>query len=56
MTDSTRSPAAGGCLIAIAVMLGVAVGLVFGQPTIGFLAGLALGVFAAIGVWWIDRR
>ncbi|HEU4959944.1 MAG TPA: hypothetical protein VFT56_06010 [Sphingomonas sp.] len=56
MNPPPRSPAAGGCLTAIAVMLGVIVGLIFGQPTIGFLAGLAIGVVAAVMVWWVDRR
>jgi hypothetical protein len=56
MDNPNRSPAAGGCLTAIALMLGVSIGLALGQPTIGFLAGLAVGVVAAIVVWWIDRR
>ncbi len=56
-TDPPKPPsAAGGCLIAIAVLAGVDVGLAVHQPTIGFLAGLALGVAAAITVWIRDRR
>ncbi|MGN6268372.1 MAG: hypothetical protein ACTHM0_00585 [Sphingomonas sp.] len=56
MADPTRSPAAGGCLIAIAVMAGVVVGLFVHQPTIGFLGGLAVGIAAAVAVWLVDRR
>jgi hypothetical protein len=56
MTEPDRSTAGGGCLIAVAVLAGVVIGLALHQPTIGFLAGLALGVAAAIWVWLIDRR
>ena len=56
MTDPNRSTAAGGCLIALAVLIGVVAGLFAHQPTIGFLIGLAGGVIAAIAVWLIDRR
>ena len=44
MTEPDRSTAGGGCLIAVAVLAGVVIGLALHQPTIGFLAGLALGV------------
>jgi hypothetical protein len=56
MSDSDRSTAGGGCLIALAVLAGVVIGLFMHQPTIGFLAGLALGVAAAVAVWLVDRR
>jgi len=56
MSDSDRSTAGGGCLIALAVLAGVVVGLFAHQPTIGFLVGLALGVAAAVAVWLVDRR
>jgi len=56
MTDPTRSTAGGGCLIAFAVLAGVAIGLFLHQPTIGFLGGLAVGVAAAIAVWLVDKR
>jgi hypothetical protein len=56
MTEPDRSTAGGGCLIAVAVLAGVVIGLALHQPTIGFLAGLGLGVVAAIWVWLIDRR
>jgi len=56
MTSSDRSTAAGGCLIALAVLIGVVAGLFAHQPTIGFLVGLAGGVLAAVAVWLVDRR
>lgn len=52
-----RQPsAAGGLLIAAGALGGAAVGFVYGQATPGFLAGLAIGVVAAIVVWLIDSR
>ena len=57
MADSnSSSPAAGGMLIAVAVMAGSIIGLVYNQPTIGFLVGGGIGIAAAIAVWLIDRR
>lgn len=56
MTDPKSSTAGGGCLIAIAVLAGVIIGLFVHQPTIGFLGGLAVGVAAAVAVWLSDRK
>lgn len=41
----------GGAPLAALILLGTLVGLVFGQPSIGILAGLALGVIVAIAIW-----
>lgn len=49
-------PQAGGFLIAVAVMAGTIVGGLLGQPSIGLLAGLALGSAAAVALWLVDRR
>jgi len=55
MTDPTssggKSPMGGGAPLAALILLGTLVGLVFGQPSIGILAGLALGVVVAIAIW-----
>lgn len=48
--------AAGGLLIAAGAMGGAAIGFLYGQATPGFLAGLAVGVVAAIIVWQVDSR
>ncbi|RIA37637.1 hypothetical protein DFR49_3524 [Hephaestia caeni] len=56
MAGSSKSPVAGGALIALAVIIGVTVGLVVGQPTQGFLVGTAIGIGMAVAVWLIDRR
>ncbi len=55
MAAPTPSPHAGGALIAGAVILGAIVGVVLGQPTIGTLAGTALGIAGALLVWLRDR-
>ncbi|MGK6322247.1 hypothetical protein ACMGDM_04100 [Sphingomonas sp. DT-51] len=55
MAPSPRSPLAGGFPIAALILGGTILGLVAGQPTIGFLAGLALGVAIALWLWWRDR-
>jgi hypothetical protein len=52
---STRSPSAGGFPIAIGVIGGTIIGLATGQPTIGFLAGLAVGVAVAVAIWLRSR-
>ena len=46
----------GGCLLAFSVVAGAAVGPASGQPSIGFLAGSALGLVLVIAVFLLDRR
>jgi len=55
MADTPPS-AAGGVLIALCSIGGAVVGLLQGQVTIGFLAGLVLGSLGAIAIWLRDRR
>jgi len=50
------SGTAGGVFIAILALLGVFIGGFQGQPTIGLLAGLALGGVIALAMWWKQRR
>ena len=52
----TKSPRAGGALLAAAILIGVLAGSVAGESSIGFLAGLAIGLVLMGGVWLIDRR
>jgi uncharacterized membrane protein (UPF0136 family) len=49
-------PQAGGFIIAVAIVAGTIIGGLNGQPSIGLLAGLGLGVVAALAVWLVDRR
>ncbi|MDF7774971.1 hypothetical protein P1X14_06925 [Sphingomonas sp. AOB5] len=58
MTSPTpsRTPMAGGFLIASGIFIGVIGGAFANQVTIGFLAGLAGGLVAATALWLIDRQ
>ncbi|MFG6283117.1 MULTISPECIES: hypothetical protein [Bacteria] len=55
MADTPPS-AAGGILIALCSIGGTVIGLMQGQVTIGFLAGLAIGAAGAVAVWLRDRQ
>lgn len=48
-------PQAGGFILAVAILAGTIVGGLKGQPSIGLLVGLGLGVLVALAVWWRDR-
>ncbi len=54
--DPRRSSAAGGSLLAFAIVTGAAVGVAMGQPTIGAIAGLAAGLLLVLIVWLAGRR
>jgi hypothetical protein len=45
---------AGGCFIAIFLMLGFLYGLSIRNPLKGVLIGLGVGIVVAIAVWLID--
>lgn len=46
----------GGFLIFAGLVVGPIVGMMFGETSIGLVAGLAIGIVAAIGVAIADRR
>ena len=46
----------GGIFIALGVLIGFVVGIVKGQPTIGVLAGTALGIAATLILWLVQTR
>jgi uncharacterized membrane protein len=54
----TKPPAsrAAGFFIAAAVIVGAIVGVAVGQPSMGVLAGAAIGVLIALALWLQDRR
>lgn len=57
MKRTSSSPMAGGFAIAILSIVGaVGGGVFFGQPSIGFLYGVGLGVLIALTIWLTDRR
>ena len=49
-------PRAGGALLAVSILIGAVAGAYMRQPSIGFVAGLGVGLFLLIAVWLIDRR
>lgn len=49
-------PMGGGILIAAGLVLGPIIGMMFGETSIGLVAGLVLGVLAAIALTIADRR
>lgn len=51
-----RSPQAGGFLLVTAIFVGTGIGVARGQPSLGFVYGLAAGLALALLVWLLDRR
>ena len=60
MSDSSPPPPpprrAGGALLAAGILGGVVIGSLLGQPSIGFLAGLGIGLAALALIWAGDRK
>ncbi len=60
--DAPNKPArrgrgmAGGSLLAISMVVGAVAGTLYRQPSIGFLAGLGVGLLFVLLVWLLDRR
>jgi hypothetical protein len=52
---SSRSPMAGGFLLAVSLLAGTILGAGRGQASIGFVAGLGVGLVLLLAVWLIDR-
>ncbi|MEP2101525.1 MAG: hypothetical protein ABJP02_02730 [Parasphingorhabdus sp.] len=60
MTDDqnpkgSTNKSGGGFFLAAGCILGAIVGGLLGQPSIGFLAGLATGALIATAIWYFDR-
>jgi Na+/proline symporter len=56
-TPQPRSNAmAGGFFIAAGMLGGAVAGVIFKQPSIGMVAGLAFGIIVAVIIWAIDRK
>lgn len=56
MTEPQHRPRmAGGIFLAIGTIGGVVIGASLGEPSLGFLAGLAIGIAAALLVWLGQR-
>jgi predicted lipid-binding transport protein (Tim44 family) len=53
---NSRFPRAGGALLAGSILGGVLIGAFAGETSIGFLAGLAVGLVLLAAVWLRERR
>ena len=47
---------AGGFFIFIGLILGSIIGIIYDQPSIGMVGGMALGGIIATAIWLRDRR
>jgi hypothetical protein len=56
MDGPSRTPMAGGFLLALSILVGVFIGVIERQASIGFLAGLGVGLVLLGLVWLMDRR
>ena len=54
-TSPSRTPMAGGFLLALSVIAGVVIGMVKGQPSLGVVIGAGVGIALAAAVWLADR-
>lgn len=55
MKRQQRQTSAGGFFVAMLTIGGAVIGGLLGQPSIGLLSGLALGVAIALVIWWRDK-
>jgi hypothetical protein len=53
---SNRTDRAGGALLAGAILAGTVIGYLAGQPSVGLLCGLAVGLALLAYVWFAGRR
>ena len=51
-----KNPRAGGSLLALSVILGAFAGTLLRQPSIGVVAGTAIGIAICLAVWLADIR
>lgn len=47
---------AGGSLLALSMVVGAVIGIIYRQPSIGFLAGVGVGALLMLLVWLFDQR
>ena len=52
---TNKNPTGAGAIIALTILGGAVVGGLLGQPSIGLLAGAALGIAIALLLWLRER-
>jgi len=55
-TPAKKNPTGAGALIALLAIVGVIGGGMLGQPSIGLLSGIGLGIVIAILLWLRERK
>ena len=55
MTRGRKNPTGAGAIIALLILGGAIIGGLMGQPSIGLLAGAALGILIALLLWLRER-
>jgi uncharacterized membrane protein (UPF0136 family) len=55
-TPAPKTSRAGGAILAFTVTAGALIGAIKGQPSIGIVAGIAIGVAVCVGLFFYDRR
>jgi len=53
---SPKRSSGGGVFIALLTVAGAIIGGLMGQPSIGMLSGIALGVAIAVTLWLVERK
>lgn len=48
--------AAGGFFIFVGLIIGSIIGIIYDQPSIGMVGGMAAGGIIATAIWLLDRR
>lgn len=56
MAERRRYTQAAGSVLAISIIAGAVAGVIVGQPSIGFLVGLAAGLLVLLLFWLNERR
>lgn len=51
-----KNPRAGGSLLALSVIAGTFAGALLKQPSMGVVAGTAIGIAICLAVWLADSR
>lgn len=55
MANTPKNPTGGGIFIALGAAAGVIIGRLYGETSIGLVAGVALGCAIAGVMWWRER-
>ena len=56
MAGKSYGSLAGGFLLCLALLAGAAIGVFLGQPSLGFLIGVGIGLALVLLTWLLDRR